>query len=57
MLPIQGKDWISRGSGLSVLISVGISIRMKTQKCSLDMAERLAVAGVVQWHEEHRRVG
>lgn len=57
MPPIQGKDWISRGSGLSVLISVGISIRMKTQECSLDVAERLAVAGAVQWHEKHRRVG
>lgn len=57
MLRMQRKDRISRGSGLSVLISVGISIRMKTQKCSLDMAERLAVAGVVQWHEEHGRVG
>lgn len=57
MLPMQRKDRITRGLELSVLISVGISIRMKTQKWSLDMAGRLAVAGVVHWHEEHRRVG
>lgn len=42
-------------SGLSVPISVGISIRMKTEKCSLDVAKRLALTGVIQWHEGHRR--
>lgn len=51
----QRKGSVSRRSELSVSTRVERSNRMKTEKSSLHMEKRLALAGVVQHHEGDRR--